>query len=171
MISLFYNGMPVFAREYGNTKVRGSNLGSWLVMEAWMAPQPWDDNGCNKTTQGGSYLLEQCLGSRAPAVLQQFWSTFITENDFVQMSQHGVNVVRLPVGWWQIYDPQGGASKAKLNWYITPTNYNVGGLAYIDKAFQWGQKYGIGILLGMHAAPGSQNGNENSSPAQYPGQS
>ncbi|CAG2180249.1 unnamed protein product, partial [Oppiella nova] len=135
-----------------------------------MAPQPWDDNGCNKGTQGGSYLLEKCLGNKAPAVLQKHWSTFITENDFAEMSKHGVNVVRIPIGWWQIYDPQGGASKAKLNYHIAPTDYHVGGLAYIDKAFEWGQKYGIGILLGMHAAPGSQNGNDHSSPAEHPGQ-
>ena len=41
----------------------------------------------------------------------------------------------------------------------------IGGLAYIDKAFEWGLKYGIAILLDMHAAPGSQNGWEHSSPA------
>ncbi|CAG2172385.1 unnamed protein product [Oppiella nova] len=167
------NGVPPV---HSKTKVRGSNLGSWLVMESWMAPQPWDENDCNKGTQGGSYLLEKCLGNIAPAVLQKHWSTFITENDFAEMSKHGVNVVRVPIGWWQIYlylniyDPQGGASKAKLNYHITPTDYHVGGLAYIDKAFEWGQKYGIGILLGMHAAPGSQNGNDHSSPAEHPGQ-
>ncbi|CAG2177526.1 unnamed protein product, partial [Oppiella nova] len=86
------------------------------------------------------------------------------------MSKHGVNVVRVPTGWWQIYDLDGGASKAKLNWNVTPTDYITGGLAYIDKVFDWGQKYGIGILLGMHAAPGSQNGQDHSSPTQYPGQ-
>lgn len=86
----------------GKTKVRGSNLGSWLVMEAWMAGNVWDDNGCDRNTQQGSYLLEKCLGSRAPAVMEKHWSTFITENDFAEMSKRGINVARLPVGWWQV---------------------------------------------------------------------
>lgn len=47
---------------------------------------------------------------------------------------------------------------------VTPKNFTIGELAYIDKAFQWGLKNGIAILLDMHAAPGSQNGNPNSSP-------
>jgi len=154
----------------GKTKVAGSNIGSWLVLEAWMAGNVWDSNGCDRNTKQGSYLLEQCLGSRAPAVMEKHWSSFITENDFAEMSKRGINVVRFPVGWWQIYDPQGGASKAKLNWHVTPTNYITGGLAYIDKAFEWGAKHGIGILLDMHAAPGSQNAFDNSSPAEYPPQ-
>ena len=86
----------------GKTKVRGSNLGNWLIVESWMSPKLWTDNGCNKTTQRGTYLLEKCLGSRAPAVMEKHWSTFITENDFAEMSKHGVNVVRIPIGWWQV---------------------------------------------------------------------
>ena len=30
------------------------------------------------------------------------------------------------------------------------------GFHYLDKAFAWGAKYGIGVLLDLHAAPGSQ---------------
>ncbi|CAK9250213.1 unnamed protein product, partial [Sphagnum jensenii] len=137
----------------------------WLVLESWMAPRPWDENGCDKGNDGGSYLLEKCLGDRAKAVMENHWSSFITESDFAEMSRHGINLVRIPVGWWQIYDPQGGAERTLLNSKITPKNYTTGGLAYIDKAFEWGLKYGIAILLDMHAAPGSQNGWYHSSPA------
>jgi len=154
----------------GEQPMRGTNLGSWLVLESWMAPRPWDENGCDKGSQGGSYLLEKCLGGRAPEVMEKHWSSWITEDDFAEMSRRGVNVARLPVGWWQIYDTQGGSANANLNWHITPRDYTPGGLKYIDKAFDLGAKYGIAILLGMHAAPGSQNGNDHSSPAENPGQ-
>lgn len=97
-------------------------------------------------------------------VLKQHWSTFITEGDFRRLSSSGVNVVRVPIGWWMIYDPWGGASKAPLHYYVTPTNFVVGGLTYLDRAFDWAAKYGIGIIVDMHAAPGSQNGNDNSAP-------
>lgn len=32
------------------------------------------------------------------------------------------------------------------------------------QAFEWGEKYGVGILIDMHAAPGSQNGDDHSAP-------
>ncbi len=83
-------------------KGRGPNLGSWLVLESWMAHQPWDENGCDKGKAGGSYLLEKCLGSKAKTVMEKHWSSWITESDFMEMSKHGINLVRLPVGWWQV---------------------------------------------------------------------
>ncbi len=90
------------AVKSGQQKVRGTNLGSWLVLESWMAPRPWDENGCDKGNDAGSYHLEQCLGDRAKAVMENHWSSFITESDFAEMSRHGVNLVRLPIGWWQV---------------------------------------------------------------------
>ncbi len=90
------------AVKSGQQKVRGSNLGSWLALESWMAPRPWDENGCNTLIFRGSYLLEKCLGNKAKTVMEKHWSSFITESDFTEMSRHGVNLVRLPVGWWQV---------------------------------------------------------------------
>eukprot|EP01117_Protostelium_nocturnum_P012144 TRINITY_DN4455_c0_g1_i1.p1 TRINITY_DN4455_c0_g1~~TRINITY_DN4455_c0_g1_i1.p1 ORF type:complete len:402 (-),score=114.01 TRINITY_DN4455_c0_g1_i1:88-1293(-) len=145
--------------------LRGGNLGSWFIQEGWMVSWLWDNNGCNQGTYPGSYLLEQCLGSRAQSVMQKHWSTFVTEDDFRIMSQNNLNAVRLPIGWWQIYDTYGGAANAPLKQYVDPKNYQTGALAYIDKAFEWGSKWGIGILLDMHAPCGSQNGNDHSAPS------
>jgi aryl-phospho-beta-D-glucosidase BglC (GH1 family) len=35
---------------------------------------------------------------------------------------------------------------------------------YVDTALKWGQQYGIGVLIELHAANGSQNGQDNSAP-------
>jgi len=149
----------------GRTKVRGSNLGSWFIQESWMVGWLWDNNGCNRDQNPGTYKLEQCLGSRGQQIMQNHWNTFVTEDDFRKMASLNLNAVRLPLGWWQIYDTVGGVSKAKLNQYITPTNYLYGALQYVDKAFQWGAAHGVGIILDIHAAPGSQNGDDHSAPA------
>ncbi|PRP77185.1 putative glucan 1,3-beta-glucosidase [Planoprotostelium fungivorum] len=156
----------------GQSKPYGVNLGSWFVLESWMSPNPWSSSGCSTSTYPGSYLLEQCLKSKGTrqSVMNNHWNTFITEADFSKMSANGINFVRLPVGWWHIYDAQGGVATAKLNNSVSPVDYQFGGLAYIDKAFSWGAKYGIGILLCLHAAPGSQGGTDNSSPPNNSGQ-
>ena len=32
------------------------------------------------------------------------------------------------------------------------------GHLFVERALQWGEQYGIGVLIDFHAAPGSQNG-------------
>ncbi len=33
-----------------------------------------------------------------------------------------------------------------------------GGFKFVEQALEWGEEYGIGVLIDFHAAPGSQNG-------------
>ncbi|MBA0745998.1 hypothetical protein Gogos_008550, partial [Gossypium gossypioides] len=80
----------------------------------------------------------------------EHWRTFIVEKDFKFISQNGLNAVRIPVGWWIASDP-------------TPPPPFVGGsLQALDNAFQWAKKYGLKVIIDLHAAPGSQNGWEHS---------
>ncbi|KAK8580308.1 hypothetical protein V6N12_070588 [Hibiscus sabdariffa] len=87
---------------------------------------------------------------KAPQVMREHWNTFIVEKDFEFISQNGLNAVRIPVGWWIASDP-------------TPPPPFVGGsLASLDNAFLWAEKYGLKVIIDLHAAPGSQNGWEHS---------
>ncbi|XP_008234008.1 PREDICTED: glucan 1,3-beta-glucosidase A-like [Prunus mume] len=87
---------------------------------------------------------------KAPQVMREHWNTFIVEDDFHFIKTNGLNAVRIPVGWWIASDP-------------TPPNPYVGGsLLALDKAFLWAQKYGLKVIIDLHAAPGSQNGFEHS---------
>ncbi|CAA6664430.1 unnamed protein product [Spirodela intermedia] len=81
---------------------------------------------------------------------QEHWQSFIVEQDFKFMKDKGLNTVRIPVGWWIASDP-------------TPPPPFVGGsLAALDNAFSWADKYGLKVIINLHAAPGSQNGYEHS---------
>ncbi|KAL0325154.1 UNVERIFIED_CONTAM: Glucan 1,3-beta-glucosidase [Sesamum radiatum] len=62
--------------------------------------------------------------------------------------QNGLNAVRIPVGWWIIYDP-------------VPPKPFVGVLS-LDNAFEWAFNYNMKVILDLHAVPGSQNGNHHS---------
>ncbi|CAA6664432.1 unnamed protein product [Spirodela intermedia] len=78
------------------------------------------------------------------------WQSFIVEKDFKFMKDNGLNAVRVPVGWWIASDPN------------PPAPYVGGSLAALDKAFTWAEKYGLKVIIDLHAAPGSQNGYEHS---------
>ncbi|CAL8997300.1 unnamed protein product [Prunus brigantina] len=87
---------------------------------------------------------------KAPQVMREHWDTFIVEDDFQFIKTNGLNAVRIPVGWWIASDP------------MPPHPYVGGSLLALDKAFLWAQKYGLKVIIDLHAAPGSQNGFEHS---------
>ncbi|VAI13136.1 unnamed protein product [Triticum turgidum subsp. durum] len=77
--------------------------------------------------------------------LQNHWSTYIVEADFRFISESGLTAVKIPVGWWIANDPR------------PPAPYVGGSLKTLDKAFKWAEKYNLGVIIDLHAAPGSQN--------------
>ncbi|KAE8817318.1 putative glucan 1,3-beta-glucosidase A [Hordeum vulgare] len=87
-------------------------------------------------------------------LLQDHWKTFITEEDFRFISSNGVNAVRIPVAWW--------ITKTDDTPSCHPPNYP-GYQAMLDRAFQWAEKYNLGVIGDLHAAPWSQNEQSHSS--------
>lgn len=123
-------------------KVRGVNLGGWLVLEKWIKPSLFANVKAEDETQ-----LNAVLG--APAVrshLRSHRESFIKESDFKWIAERGLNAVRIPVGHW-ILEPNGPLVSAaeELDWALLQAN-----------------KYGLKVLLDLHGAPGSQNGWDHS---------
>ena len=77
-------------------KLRGVNLGGWLVLEKWITPSLFTGL---KATDETTWCAE--LGKvEATRRLHRHWNTFITREDFAWLKQAGINAVRLPVGHW-----------------------------------------------------------------------
>ncbi|CAN4114863.1 unnamed protein product [Withania somnifera] len=116
----------------------------------------WDDNPTTfeMTFVGklqGDYQLANGYGhDKAKAVLKKHRNTFITVDDFDFLYRHGINTVRIPVGWWIASDSN------------PPAPFIGGSLEALDNAFSWAQAYNIKCIIDLHAAPGSQNGMEHS---------
>jgi glucan 1,3-beta-glucosidase len=124
------------------TKLRGVNLGGWLVLEKWMTPSLF--TGLKAGDEFG--LCEELGPKEASDILRIHRNNFITELDFKWIADRGLNAVRLPVGYWIL-----GNSKPY-----------VGGIEYVDKALDWAEQYGIKVIIDLHGAPGSQNGKDHS---------
>ncbi|SHF77449.1 glucan 1,3-beta-glucosidase [Caldanaerobius fijiensis DSM 17918] len=121
-------------------KIRGVNLGGWLVLEKWMTPSLFEGlKAVDETT------FCQELGPKAEERLRKHWETFITEEDFKWLANVDINAVRIPVGHWIFGD----------------TKPYVGAIDVLDWAVKTASRYGIGVLLDLHAAPGCQNGFDN----------
>ncbi|KAJ7361425.1 glycoside hydrolase family 5 protein [Mycena albidolilacea] len=137
---------PGFA--YGSTKVRGVNLGGWLVLEPWITPSLFDNTGNANIVDEWTFGSLQSKAT-ATAALTTHWNTWITESDFAAIAAAGLNHVRLPIGYWA-WDVSGGEP------------YIQGQLAYLTKAVTWAGNHGLKLIVDLHGAPGSQNGFDNS---------
>ena len=119
--------------------LRGVNLGGWLVLERWMTPTLFEG-----TDVADEWTFMETDG--ALDKLRQHRDTFITEDDFKWIADHGLNAVRLPVGYW-IIQPDGPYAE---------------GITYVDWAFAMAEKYKLFVLLDLHGVPESQNGHDHS---------
>lgn len=86
------------------------------------------------------------LGDRAREVMEKHYRTFITEEDFAAIASAGLNWVRIPLGYWAVAPVPDDAYVGHVSW------------TYFLKAVVWARKYGLRVLLDVHALPGSQNG-------------
>lgn len=133
---------------YESQKVRGVNIGGWLVLEPWITPSLFDNTGDSRIIDEYTFGQYQDR-NRALATLRAHWDSFITEADFAEIANAGLNHVRIPIGYWA-FEVNGGEP------------YIQGQLPYLNKAVGWAGKYGLKVIIDLHGAPGSQNGFDNS---------
>lgn len=137
------------AFDYNGVKVRGVNLGGWLVLEPWITPSIFEEWSTSRTAID-EYTYTKTLGkAEALSRLQNHWNTWITQSDFNAIAQAGMNHVRIPIGYWAVAPIEGDP-------------YVQGQLEYLDKAINWARGAGLKVMLDLHGAPGSQNGFDNS---------
>lgn len=118
---------------------QGVNIGGWLIPENWLTPSLFSNTGAEDLDT----LLRSDTGRER---YKTHLDTFITESDFQWLADQGVAWIRIPVGYWAI------AADG-----VYPSTK-----AYLDWAMNMAKKYGIQVLIDLHAAKGSQNGTVHS---------
>lgn len=154
-----HNNLKVFSKkditwDYNSDIMRGVNLGGWFVLEPYITPSLFEPfvgpNGDESNVPPDEYHLTQVLGKDlALQRLSQHWNSWYTEKDFKQMSSVGLNMVRIPIGYWA-FDLREGDPFVQ------------GQVPYMDRAIEWCRKYNLKVWIDLHGAPGSQNGFDNS---------
>lgn len=131
--------------SYATTPARGVNLGGWLSLEPFITPSLF--NYDSKLGIIDEWTLCVHLGPTAAAsTLESHYSTFVTEQTFIDIANAGLDHVRIPFSYWAVatYDDDP---------YVFRTSWR-----YLLRAIEWSRKYGLRINLDLHGLPGSQNG-------------
>ncbi|MBR3317692.1 MAG: cellulase family glycosylhydrolase, partial [Atopobiaceae bacterium] len=121
-------------------KVRGVNLGNWLVLEKWMGVSPLS----SARSEDDRGLIDEMSPTQLIKALDEHRVTYITERDFAWMEAAGANLVRIPVPYHLFGSP-----------------HHTSCVEYLDQAFAWAERHRIAVLVDLHTVPLSQNGFDN----------
>lgn len=139
----------------GNAVVlRGTNFGGWLVQEGWMCPTKQTDTLSTDMT-----LYSRFGKEKAEALIAAYQESWITEEDFKTVKELGLNVVRVPFTYMNVYHHL--SDEGEL---LHPDEFTLREDPFerLDFALEMCKKYGLYLILDMHGAVGSQNGSDHS---------
>ena len=139
----------------GNVVVlRGTNFGGWLVQEGWMCPTEQTDTLSTDMT-----LYSRFGKEKAEALIAAYQESWITEEDFRTVKELGLNVVRVPFTYMNVYHHL--SDEGEL---LHPDEFTLREDPFerLDFALEMCKKYGLYLILDMHGAVGSQNGSDHS---------
>lgn len=139
----------------GNAVVlRGTNFGGWLVQEGWMCPTKQTDTLSTDMT-----LYSRFGKEKAEALIAAYQESWITEEDFKTVKELGLNVVRVPFTYMNVYYHL--SDEGEL---LHPDEFTLREDPFerLDFALEMCKKYGLYLILDMHGAVGSQNGSDHS---------
>lgn len=130
---------------YGTQPIRGVNLGGWLSIEPFIVPSFFDKYD---DWEGivDEYTLTQRLGDSANATLEKHYAKFITEQDFADIRDAGLDHVRIQYSYWAIKTFDNEPYVSQIAW------------RYLLRAIEYCRKYGLRVNLDLHGLVGSQNG-------------
>ena len=134
--------------------LRGTNFGGWLVQEGWMCPTKQTDTLSTDMT-----LYSRFGKEKAEALISAYQDSWITEEDFRTVKELGLNVVRVPFTYMNVYHHL--SDEGEL---LHPDEFTLREDPFerLDFALEMCKKYGLYLILDMHGAVGSQNGSDHS---------
>jgi len=154
------SGSTVLAAAHD--KWHGVSLGGWLVMEInpakrgpdspmdlrpqWMYDQIQANSELDFVT-----LLRETSDDYAVQTMKNHWAGYITDDQLDAAAALGVDMVRVPVGYWIMDKPDGGTSP--LEYGISPEGFVTGGLNHLKDMLIKLKARNMVALLDIHAAP------------------
>lgn len=152
-------GQPPNKRQiYRNRNNFGVNIGACFVREKWIFHHLFPE-GAETELDLVTKLVKQDGAGKTRENFEQFWSTFLNNDDWAWLQDHDVKSVRIPVGYWNIDTAN----------TIRGTRFQNFGEVYqnswsilVENFIKPAAAHNISVLLDLHALPSGANGNAHS---------
>ena len=126
--------------------LRGTNIGNLFVQESWMSSTDAKDQ---KTI---NEVLKERFGKEGlNSLLEHYENAYLTIEDFNNFKDLGMSVIRVPFTYMNFYEKSGN------EWYLKSNAFDK-----LDWIIDECSKRGIYVILDLHGAFGSQNGQDHS---------
>lgn len=141
--------------------LRGTNAGGMFVHERWMSLTDSPDNLYTINA-----LTDRFDREDAYDLLDLYADNFWTDEDFKNVKDLGINCLRLPISYMDVFDcdfellrSDDPDPKELEDMALT---YRKSHIAKIDSWIDNAERNGLYVILDLHGAFGSQNGNDHS---------
>lgn len=129
-----------------NIYLRGTNIGNLFVQESWMSSTNAKDQKEILETLTNRFGQDKAL-----ELLDYYESNYFTTADLDNCKNMGMSVIRVPFTYMNLYKKSGS------NWVLTSDAFT-----RLDWIVSECSKRGIYVILDLHGAFGSQNGQDHS---------
>jgi len=136
------SGARIVNEANETVRLRGVNLGGWLVKEGYMLHLPGSE--LDAPSEIDAALVDLAGPVTGPALLDEWREQWITASDLAEIRALGLNSVRLPLHHSQLWDFDHGAPRED-------------GLAFVDRVVDWCERERLWLFLDLHCAAGAQN--------------
>ena len=154
-------GEKIFDPNNKEFFIEGTNVGSLYNQEAWMTLNDSPDFLNTIHVLSSLYGKESCFD-----LLDIYQENYWTEEDFQNCQAIGLNTLRLPISYADVFDTDfatiysDNITAAQIrNLKLTIREDH---LKRIDAFIQKAKKYHLAVVLDLHGAFGTQNGNDHS---------
>jgi hypothetical protein len=128
-------------------RLRGVNLGGWMLIEDYMIGLPWTEWKIREQ-------FRKILGDESySAFFSAFDQSYIAEEDIEFLAHNGFNVVRLPFNYRHFESD------------LAPGEWLESGFRQMRRVIDLCRKHGIWVMLDLHAAAGAQARDQNAGSA------
>ncbi len=127
--------------------LRGVNAGNWLLLEPWMLGLQQDETAEGFADQATIFeVLDERFGeARAEELMEIYREHWMTPRDFEIIRSFGFNVVRLPIHYGLLEDPN------------KPGQLREDAFKWVDRGVAMAQDAGLYTILDLHGVPGGQS--------------
>jgi len=135
------DGIQIVDAEGNPKRLRGCNLGNWLLLEMWML----DMKEIQDQHEFESILEERFGLEEKDRLMELYRKNWISERDFDIVRTFRFNLIRLPFNYTLLEDPE------------QPMQLRPDAFKWLDYAVEQARKRRIYLILDLHGVPGQQS--------------